>query len=256
MRIFETHAHLDFDDYKKDRDSVIQGCIRAGVERIINIGIDAETTENSISLSEKYPQIKATAGYHPSTVQKYDEPRFLELLRHPNVVAVGEIGLDYYRLYNHKDLQKKVFEAQVKIAVETGLPIVVHDRDAHDDCLRILQKYSPLRVVFHCFSGDVRFAERVLSEGWHISITGVITYKNNDLDQIVRIIPKAQLMIETDCPYLTPIPYRGKRNSPEYLIYVVQRLAEILQTTPKIIAEQTFKNATDFFGNNKPFLGL
>jgi len=247
MRIYETHAHLDFDDYKKDRDDVLKVCFKTGIERIINIGIDAKSTQNGINLSEKYPQILATGGYHPSTVQEYDENLLKTLLKHKNIVAVGEIGLDYYRLYNPVDMQKKVFEAQVKIAIEHNLPIVIHDREAHEDCMSILEKYSPSNVVFHCFSGDVNFAEKVLNKGWYISITGVVTYKNSNLDQIVRITPKNKLMIETDCPYLTPIPHRGKRNSPEYLIYVVQKIAEILNVPPKIVAEQTFKNAEVFF---------
>ena len=249
MRIYETHAHLDFDDYNKDRAEVINACFKAGIEKIINIGTDAKTTQNSINLSEKYSAIKATGGYHPSTVQHYDENLLRSFLKHKNIVAVGEIGLDYYRLYNPIDMQKKVFEAQLKIAVEFGLPIVIHDREAHEDCMNILEKYNPPKVVFHCFSGDVNFAEKVLNNGWYISITGVVTYKNNNLDAVIRIVPKDKLMIETDCPYLTPVPNRGKRNSPEYLIYVIQKIAEILNVPPKLVAEQTFKNAEEFFEN-------
>jgi len=247
MRIFETHAHLDFEDYKKDRDEVIRACTKAGVERIINIGVDAKSTENGIRLSEKYPQIKATGGYHPSEVAHYDEAKLRELLKHKNIIAVGEIGLDYYRLYQPVELQKQVFEAQIKLAMELGLPIVCHDRDAHEDSFAMLKKYSPPKVVFHCFSGDVSFAEKVLAEGWYISITGVVTYKNSTLDNIVRVVPKDRLMIETDCPYLSPVPHRGERNSPEYLIYVVQKIADILGIPPKVVAEQTFENAERFF---------
>ena len=249
MRIFETHAHLDFPEYDKDRDALLKACFRAGVSRIINIGIDAETSEQSILLSKKYPQIKATAGFHPSEVHRYDESRLRLLLRDKNVVACGEIGLDYYRMYQPANLQKQVFEAQVKLAVDVGLPIVIHDREAHSDCYEILRKYSPQKVVFHCFSGDVGFAERVIDKGWYISITGVVTYKNSSLSDIVRVVPKDKLMIETDCPYLSPVPYRGKRNSPEYLVYVVQKIAEILNVPPRIVAEQTFLNAEAFFGS-------
>jgi len=247
MKIYETHAHLDFDNYKKDRDSVITSCFKIGVQKIINIGIDATSTENGIKLSEKYPQIKSTGGYHPSTVNQYDEVKLKELLKHKNIKALGEIGLDYFRLYNPVDLQKRVFESQVKIAVEMDLPIVVHDRDAHDDCYNILMKYSPKKVVFHCFSGDVRFAEKILNLGWYISITGVVTYKNSNLAEIVRLIPKDKLLIETDCPYLAPIPHRGERNTPAFLIYVVQKLGDILNLPPKLVAEQTFANAESFF---------
>ena len=189
----------------------------------------------------------ATGGYHPSTVQKYDEDTLRKLLNHKNIKAVGEIGLDYYRLYNPIDLQKQVFESQIKLALEFNLPIVVHDRDAHDDCFDILTKHKPRKVVFHCFSGDVKFAEKVLNQNWYISVTGVITYKNSNLDDVIRIIPKDKLLIETDSPYLPPIPHRGERNSPEYLIYVIQKIADILRLAPKIVAEQTFLNAENFF---------
>ncbi|MCL2065042.1 MAG: TatD family hydrolase [Candidatus Cloacimonetes bacterium] len=247
MRIYETHAHLDFDNYKSDRERVLMSCFKAGVEKIINIGIDAESTEKSLLLSEKYPQIKATAGYHPSTIQKYDEARLREQLKHKNIKALGEIGLDYYRMYNPAEMQKKIFEAQLQIAIELNLPIVIHDRDAHQDCYEILMRYKPNKVVFHCFSGDVNFAEKVLNQGWYISITGVITYKNSNLDNIVRIIPRDKLLIETDCPYLPPIPFRGKRNTPEYLVYIIQRIADIVKLPPTTISEQTFVNAERFF---------
>ncbi|MCK9329112.1 MAG: TatD family hydrolase [Candidatus Cloacimonetes bacterium] len=247
MRIFETHAHLDFDDYNKDREQVIKNCIKAGVERIINIGIDAKTTQKGIELSNKYPQFKATAGYHPSTVHEFDEALLRKLIPNKHIVAIGEIGLDYYRMYNNKELQQQIFEAQVKLAIEFNLPIVIHDRDAHEDCYNILKKYSPKKVVFHCFSGDVTFAEKILNEDWYLSITGVVTYKNSNLSDVIKIIPKDKFFIETDSPYLTPIPYRGKRNSPEYLIYVIQKIAEILRIPPKVIAEQSFKNAEQFF---------
>ena len=248
MKIYETHAHLDFDNYKNDRDKVLNSCFKTGVEKIINIGIDIESTQNGIKLSDKYPQIKATGGFHPSTAHKYDEQKLKELLKNKNIRAVGEIGLDYYRMYNPVEMQKKVFEAQIKLALEMDLPIVIHDRDAHEDCYDILSQYSPQKVVFHCFSGDIHFAERVLKNDWYISITGVITYKNSNLDEIIRIIPRDKLLIETDCPYLPPIPHRGQRNSPEYLIYVIQKIADILKIPPRIIAEQTFLNAEKFFG--------
>ena len=248
MRIYETHAHLDFDQYKSDRDRVLMSCFKAGVDKIINIGIDAESTEKGLKLCEKYPQIRVTTGYHPSTIQKYDENRLRELLTNEKVLALGEIGLDYYRMYNPAEIQKQVFEEQVKIAMELNFPLIVHDRDAHKDCFEILMKYKPKKLVFHCFSGDVHFAEKILEQGWHISITGVITYKNSNLDNVVRIIPRDKLLIETDCPYLSPIPYRGQRNTPEYLIYVIQRIADILKMSPRVIAEQTFVNAEEFFG--------
>jgi len=248
MRIFETHAHLDFPNYDKDRDIVIESCFKNGVEKIINIGVDIKSTENSIKLSEKYTQIKATGGFHPSEAHLYDEKKLIDLLKHKNIVAVGEIGLDYYHMFNPKELQKKVFENQIKIALDLNLPLVIHDRNAHDDCFEMLSKYSVKKAVFHCFSGDVHFAKKILNQDWYISITGVLTYSNNELADVVRSLPKDQFFIETDCPYLTPVPHRGKRNSPEYLSFVIQKIADILKIPPKMIAEQTFVNAEKFFG--------
>jgi TatD DNase family protein len=249
MQIYETHAHLDFRDFQSDRDEVLRVCTRAGVSKIINIGIDTQTTESGIKLSQRYPDtIRATAGFHPCNANKYDPEKLKTLLADKHIVAMGEIGLDYYRLYHPIELQKNVFESQVKIAKENDLPIVIHDREAHEDVYAVLNRYRPKKVVFHCFSGDVNFAEKVLNAGWSIGITGVVTYKNSDLADIVRITPRERLLVETDCPYLTPVPHRGQRNSPEYLVYVVQKLAEILQRTPREIAEQTYENATAFFG--------
>ncbi len=247
MNIFETHAHLDFDDYKNDRDQVIKSAFKAGVKHIINIGIDEETSRNSIELAEKYPEFYASIGYHPSTVEKFDEKVLYELSKHKKVVVIGEIGLDYYRNYNPKEMQKKVFARQVEIACELKKPIIIHDREAHEDCFDILSQNKTDKVVFHCFSGDVLFAEKVLAKGWYISITGVVTYKNSNLDDVLRVIPRDKLFIETDCPYLTPVPHRGKRNTPEYLTYVVQKISEVLRVAPNMVAEQTFQNAKQFF---------
>ncbi len=248
MRIFETHAHLDFADYDKDRDQVLRKCFESGVERIINIGIDLETSKNSIALAKKYKQIYATVGFHPSDAETYNEQALFELLKQPKVVGIGEIGLDYYRMRNTKEVQKKVFSRQVEIAVEKKLPIVVHNRDAHEDCLEILERHKPEKVVFHCFSGDELIAERILGNGWKISITGVVTFKNSQIDGVVRMLPKDQFFIETDCPFLAPVPHRGKRNAPYYLQYVIEKIAEIKRVSPRQVAEASYENAERFFG--------
>ncbi|HOQ79606.1 MAG TPA: TatD family hydrolase [Candidatus Cloacimonadota bacterium] len=247
MNIFETHAHLDFDDYKHDREQMIQKAFKVGVKNIINIGIDEKSSRDSIKLAEQYPEIYASVGYHPSTVKIFNEKVVYELAKHKKVVAIGEIGLDYYRNYNPKDMQKKAFARQVEIACEIDKPIIIHDREAHEDCFDVLKQNKAKKVVFHCFSGDVAFAEKVLAEDWYISITGVITYKNNDLADVVRILPKDKFFIETDSPYLTPVPHRGKRNTPEYLTYVVQKISDILRIPPNLVAEQTYQNAKRFF---------
>jgi len=247
MRIFETHAHLDFKDYDSDRDSLINECIKNQIEFIINIGVDEKTSLSSIKLSEKYKQVYATVGFHPHDAKNYNEAFVRKTALNKKILAIGEIGLDYYRNLSPAEIQKKAFESQIKIAHELNLPIIVHDRDAHVDCFEILQRNKATNVVFHCFSGDVSFAEKILQAGWFLSFTGTITYKNNSLEDVVRMVPKDKFFIETDSPYLTPVPLRGKRNSPVYLRYIVDKIAEIRKVPPKYVAEQSFENSYNFF---------
>jgi len=246
-RIFETHAHLDFKDYAGDRDHVLAYSFQAGVEKIINVGINLQTTADGLRLSEKYPQIKVSGGFHPCHADSYDEPQLRQLLNHHNILAVGEVGLDYYRMYTPKEIQLNTFAAQILLAKELNLPLIVHCREADQDCYQLLKKYAHPQVVFHCFTGNVHFAEKIFNEGWYISITGVVTYPNNNLAEVLRILPRDKFFIETDSPYLTPVPMRGKRNSPAYLIYIIQKIADILLVPPKVIAQQSFTNAEQFF---------
>jgi TatD DNase family protein len=248
MKIFETHAHLDFEDFDTDRDAMLQQCQKAGVERIINVGVDERSSRASIALAEKYPFIYATVGYHPHDVAGYDEAVIRELITHPKVVALGEVGLDYFRNYSPRPDQKRIFEAQVQLAAEYNKPLVIHDRDAHEDCLAILDAYKPKKVVYHCFTGDAAYAQEVLDRGWFISFTGVITYKNNTLSDVVRLVPTNRFFIETDSPYLTPVPHRGKRNTPAYLRHVIEKIAELKGLAPRTVAEYAWHNAAEFFG--------
>jgi len=250
MKLFESHAHLDFKDFNKDRDQLLKKCKSSGVEYIINIGVDEFTSKKSIELAEKYDFIYATVGYHPHDAKKFDEKIIRQLAKHRRVVAIGEIGLDFYRNLSPKETQIKVFRKQMKIALDLDLPVVIHDRDAHEDCFSILEEYNPPKVVFHCFSGDEIFAERVLQKGWFISFTGTITYKNSKMGNIVRMVPQDKFFIETDCPYLAPVPVRGKRNSPLNLRYIIEKISMIRQITPKKAAEISYNNAVDFFNIN------
>ncbi|MEA1972049.1 MAG: TatD family hydrolase [Candidatus Cloacimonadota bacterium] len=247
MNIFETHAHLNFDHYKNDREKLLKQCQKEGISKIINIGVDEKSSKESIELAEKYNFIYASVGYHPHDATKYDESVIKKLLKHKKVVAIGEIGLDYYRNRSPKKIQKEVFEKQILIAIENDLPIIVHDRDAHEDCFEILSKHNPKKVVFHCFAGDELFAQKVLDKNWIISFTGTITFKNSNQDNIIRMVPADQFFIETDSPYLTPSPNRGKRNSPLNLRYVIEKIADIKRIPPKIIAQKSFENANKFF---------
>lgn len=247
MRIFETHAHLNFEDYDQDRELVLKKAAQAGVELFINVGCDVVTSQQSIALAKRYPQIYASVGFHPSEVGSFDLSYLKEWIKEEKVVAIGEIGLDYYRNHFPKKLQQQVMDEQVAFAVSQDIPIVIHDRDAHEDVYDILRNNNAKKVVFHCFTGDVSFAEKVLAEDWYISFTGIITYKNTDMVDVARIVPAKRFFVETDCPYLTPVPYRGKRNSPEYLPYIVQKISDIKHVAPKQIAEQAFLNAEAFF---------
>lgn len=250
MKIFETHAHLDFPQFDQDRDEIIHRCFQNSIAYIINIGVDKKTIAGSLKLAEKYPQIFAAVGWHPHDAKDFDRDFLLQKARHPQVVAIGECGLDYYRNLSPRSVQMRVFEEQIGIAGELNLPLVVHDRDAHQDCYDILKKNGAGKVVFHCFSGDEIFAEKVLERGWKISFTGTITYKNNQLENIIRSIPENMFFIETDSPYLSPVPLRGKRNSPLNLRYIIEKIAEIRGITPKKVAELSCQNAEEYFLKN------
>lgn len=248
MKIFETHTHLDDIKFANDRDQVIGNCWQAGIKKMINISCNASTMKNSIALSEKYDFIYASVGFHPHDATELDLPLVKSSAKHKKVVAVGEIGLDYFRNLSPHDIQKSAFRKQIELAMELNLPIIIHDRDAHEDVLNILLEYAPRKVVFHCFAGDIIMADKILEKGWFISFTGNITYKNSHLTDIVRIVPANQFFVETDSPYLTPHPHRGKRNDPTMLRYIIEHISQIRQQSPKTIAQQTWENANTFFG--------
>lgn len=247
MRIFESHAHLDDKKFDNDREKIIEKCRRNGIEYIINIGCNIKTTMDSIGLAKKYDFIYAAAGFHPHDATELDMKFLRKVVVQPEVVAVGEIGLDYYRNLSPKKIQQQAFREQIELAMEIDKPIIIHNRDADEDTLKILREYKPKNVVYHCFSGDVIYAEEVLNEGWYISFTGNITYKNNRLTEVVNMTPLDRFFIETDCPYLTPHPNRGKRNDPTNLRYVIEKIADIKRISPLRAAEFSYQNAKKFF---------
>jgi TatD DNase family protein len=250
MRIFESHAHLNFEHFDQDRDEIIRKCKKEGIEYIINVGVDKTSSLQSIKLAEKHEIVFASVGFHPHDAQTYDRDFLLQKAKNKKVVAMGECGLDYYRNLSPREIQKQVFTDQIKLARELNLPLIVHDRDAHEDCLEILSRYNPPKVVFHCFSGDAAFAREILRKGWFISFTGTITYKNSFQDDVVRLVPQDRFFVETDSPYLSPVPHRGKRNSPLNLRYIIEKISEIRRIPPKKVAELSFENALEFFGLN------
>jgi TatD DNase family protein len=251
--LIDTHAHLDDARYDADRDAMIARAREAGVQTFVTVGCDLATSDAAVALADRHPFIYATIGVHPHEVKSigdewYDELR--RLARHPKVVAYGEIGLDYH--YNHSppDVQRTRFREQVGLARELERPIVVHTREAQDDTIAILkeEKAGDVGGVFHCFSGDAWLARDALDLGFYLSFSGVITFQNATmLRDIVKTVPLDRILVETDCPYLTPVPHRGTRNEPAYVAFVAQKVAELKGLTPEEAAEQTTRNAKRLF---------
>lgn len=252
MQFIDTHIHIDFPQFNQDREAVIQKAQSAFVGKMINVGCNLKTSQKSIALAEKYPNIWATVGIHPSDVKIYNsqiEKELFELAKNKKVVAIGEIGLDYFYGKDNQEEQKKVLTAQIKIAKEVEKPVVIHTRDAGADLLKILKQEKPQQAVIHCFTETAAFAEEILAMGYMISFTGIITYaKAEELRQVVSKTPLNRIMIETDCPFLAPQKYRGERNEPAFVVEVAQKIAEIKNIGLEEIAEKTTQNAEVFFG--------
>lgn len=247
MKLFESHAHLDLPDFESDRESLINKCFSHGIEYIINIGFNKETSISSLELAKKHLHIFATVGFHPHDATDFDAELIKRLAREKKVVAIGEIGLDFFRNLSPYPVQREVFANQAHLAVEYDLPVVIHDREAHQECYKILKLEGVKEAVFHCFSGDIIFAQQVLDAGWMVSFTGSITYANSHMEDVLRIVPMDRFMIETDCPYLPPHPHRGKRNSPLYLPLIAEKIAAVKEISPEEVAKAAFDNAYRFF---------
>jgi len=248
----ETHAHLNFTNYANDRAEVIQRAQNADVSHIINIGIDLKTSRESVQLAEKYAMIYATAGIHPHDSDKVRPEQWQQLeqlLDHPKVVAMGEIGLDYYRDYAPHDIQRQVFLRQLALAVTKKIPIVVHTRNSWHDIIDIFEREikGKLSGVFHCFSGNKEMAKRALDWNFYISFTGVVTFKNSSALAVAKYVPEDRLLLETDCPFMAPEPFRGKRSEPAHIPLIAQKIAEAKGMNEKKIAQQTADNARRLF---------
>ena len=250
--LFDTHAHYDAEQFDPDRDQVLEALPSRGVSLVVDPGCDIPSSRAALALAEKYPFLYAAVGYHPESCAPY-RPEELDILRdmarHPKVVAIGEIGLDYYWEENPpKELQQQVFRRQMALAEELDLPVIVHDREAHADALAMVREFPRVRGVFHCFSGSAEMARELVKLGWMVSFTGVLTYKNarRALDA-AEAVPLDRLMIETDSPYMAPVPHRGKRNDSGYLIHICEKLAEIKGISPEECARITLENGKRFF---------
>ncbi|MCJ7497063.1 MAG: TatD family hydrolase [candidate division Zixibacteria bacterium] len=245
--MIDTHAHLDFPQYDKDRDKVIEEAFASGLKAIINIGVDLESSQKSIKLAEKYKNIYATVGFHPHDASKLSKEAFIELEKlasHPRVVAIGEIGLDFYRNLSPEDVQIKAFKEQIELAKKLNLPIVVHIRNAYEKALEILrEKATGMQGVLHCFSGDENEAKEALEMGFYLSFNGTLTYRNSRSAEIVKKIPLSSILVETDCPYLTPEPLRGKRNEPKLVRLVTEKIV-------KLSSSHSFKETDEIFTQN------
>ena len=257
MRLVDTHCHLDFRDFEADLSEVLSRAWAAGVERILVPGIDLQTSQAAIELAEAHPQIFAAVGVYPNDAMLWNEstPEILEALaNHPKVVAIGEIGLDYYRQRASRELQKQVLRKQLKLAEMLKLPVVIHTRNASPgdrtciaETLEILEKTS-LNGVLHSFSGNLSEAERTLALGFFIGITGPVTFKNAaDLRDVVSAVPLDRLLIETDSPFLTPQPHRGQRNEPANVRFVVEKISELHNQPVGIVTETLLANAQSLF---------
>lgn len=251
--LFDTHAHLNAKQFDKDRAEVIQRAKENGVSRIVNIGFDRETVATSLALAEQYDFIYAAVGWHPLSAAKMtdrDLDWLRELSEHPKVVAIGEIGLDYYRDASSKETQKEVFRKQIRLAKEVNLPIIIHDREAHQDVYEILKEENAAEVggIMHCFSGSAEMAQQFLDINFYISLAGPVTFKNaKKPKEVAKTVPLDRLLIETDCPYLTPEPYRGKRNETGYVRYVAETIAELRGMDYEELCKITYENATRLF---------
>ncbi len=250
--LIDSHAHIQLEKFDADRGAVLEQAQEAGVHAIMVIGFDLETSRGAIALAEKYDQIYATVGMHPHDAKDlHDETIhiFGELAAHPKVVALGEMGLDYYRNLSPRPIQKAAFERQLDLAEELDLPIVIHNREAYHDILPILQaRRGRVRGVMHCFSGDVEIMRQSLALGFHIGIGGPVTYRKSDaLQEVAQKIPADALLVETDCPWLAPQFRRGKRNEPAYVRATAEKIAELRGISLEEIGEITTRNFEGLF---------
>ncbi len=248
---FDTHAHYDDKAFDADRETLLLACWDAGVELIIDPGCEAGSSRAAIELAEKLDFVYAAVGIHPEELASCDEDSLLEirnLAEHPKCVAIGEIGLDYYWDDTHKAEQKQLFRWQIELALETGKPVIVHDREAHGDCLEIVKDYPGLQGVFHCYSGSAEMAKELLKRGWYLGFDGPVTYKNaRKTIEVLEICPLDRMLIETDSPYLSPVPMRGKRNDSRNLCYVVEKIAEVKGISTEEVEKITMENGKRLF---------
>lgn len=249
--IFDTHAHYDDKAFEEDRNLLLPSLFSNGVGFIIDPGCTVESSKKAMELSEKYEQMFFAAGIHPEELADFspaDLDEIRALAAHPKCVAIGEIGLDYYWDKSNREKQIEVFKSQLQLAVQMGKPVIIHDREAHGDSMEIIREFPEAKGVFHCFSGSAEMAEELLKRGWYLGFDGPVTYKNaRKTVEVLEITPPDRILIETDSPYMSPVPMRGKRNDSGNLRYVIEKIAEIKNMSPGEIEQITEDNAKKLF---------
>ena len=247
--LIDTHTHIDSDEFKDSFEEILKKANEYGVEKVVIPGVNPSGFKRIIKLCEQYDNVYGAVGVHPEDVNTFDENAqnlIKEYLKHKKILAIGEIGLDYYWDKSQVEKQKEIFEKQVLIAIEAKKPVLVHDREAHQDTFEILKKTKAKEtgVVMHCFSGSPEFAMECIKEGFYIALGGVVTFKNaKKVKEVAKIVPLDRLLLETDAPYLAPVPYRGKTNEPAYVKFVAQEIANLRNISFEEIAKATTQNA-------------
>lgn len=245
--LFDTHAHMNDPAFDTDREQVLLGLKDKGVEYMMNVGCCLDSSKDCVAMAEKYPFVYAAVGTHPDTADEVNEDvlnAYREMTKHPKVLAIGEIGLDYYYETIPREIQIKAFRMQMELARELNMPVIVHERNAHDDGMRVAKEFKDVTGVFHCYSGSAEMARQLVNMGWYIGFTGVLTFKNaRKAVETAESIPLDRIVLETDCPFMAPEPFRGKRNDPGYLYRMAERLAEIRGISVEEVHQVTMENA-------------
>ena len=253
--LFDTHAHMDDRSFDEDRQELLAALPERGISLLMNPGCSYESSLNAIALSKQYDYIYAAVGSHPDVADEVDDAliaKYRELCKqNPKVKAIGEIGLDYHYEDIPREIQKKAFRLQMELARELALPVIVHEREAHEDGLKIVDEFPTVKGVFHCYSGSLEMAKELIKRGWYIGFTGVLTFKNaRKAIEVAANIPLDRIVIETDCPYMAPVPFRGKRNDPGLVCHMAEKLAEIRGITAGEAARLTLENGKRLYRIN------
>ena len=245
--LFDTHAHMNDPAFDEDREQVLLSLKDKGVDFMMNVGCCLESSKDCIAMAEQYPFVYASVGSHPDSADEVTEEvieKYRKMAAHPKVKAIGEIGLDYYYETIPREKQIQAFRMQMELARELGMPVIVHERNAHDDGMRVVKEFKDVTGVFHCYSGSAEMARQLVNMGWYIGFTGVLTFKNaRKAVETAQSIPLDRIVLETDCPFMAPEPFRGKRNDPGYLYRMAEQLAQIRGISLEEVAQATTANA-------------